>query len=312
MRRREPMSWRRARGACRAAALVAALVSCGRSGSHGDPPPPACALASDGAPWLAFASRRAGNYDVWRARADGSCLAPVTSDPAMDVDPSWSRGAVAFASDRGGAVRVWVHDLATGEERALATPGLSSAAAPAFSPDGTAIALEGRVDGGAPDIYVVPAAGGAPVALAADPADDAGPAWSPDGRRVYFVSTRSGAYEVWSVPAAGGDPEQVTTGSGIVGRPAPTPDGAALLYARTSAGGRAEVVRLDLAGGRITVVSGADDSEPAVAPSGDRIAVRSYRAGHADLVVVPLGGPGAVAVTDDEASDGAPAFASLR
>jgi TolB protein len=292
------------------AALAAALLAaCGASGGRPSPPPPPCAPGSPGAPWLAFSSLRSGNYEIWRARADGSCLAQVTDDPGMDLDPSWSRSALAFASDRRGALGLWLHDLATGEETAVETAGLASATQPAFSPDGTRLAFEGRAGTGTADVYVVPASGGAPVALTTDPADDAGPAWSPDGRTVYFVSTRSGVHDVWSVPAAGGDPEQVTTRSGIIGKPAVTPDGAALLYARGAVSGRSEVVRRELATGLVTVVTSADDSEPALAPSGRLVAVRSYRAGHADLVVVWLDGAPAVALTDDDASDGAPAFA---
>jgi TolB protein len=233
----------------------------------------------------------------------------VTDHPGTDLDPTWSRGAIAFASDRGGALGLWRHDLATGTDAEIATSGLASATQPAFSPDGAVLAFEGRVGSGGAHVYVVPATGGSPVALTTDPADDAGPAWSPDGRTVYFVSTRSGTHEIWSVPAAGGDPEQVTTRSGIIGKPAATPDGAGLLYARSAASGGTEVIRRDLATGRLDVVTSADDSEPALAPAGDRVAVRSYRAGHADVVVVPLDGSPAVALTDDDASDGAPAFA---
>jgi tricorn protease len=36
--------------------------------------------------------------------------------------------------------------------------------------------------------------------------------WSPDGRRIAFISDRSGEDEVWLVDQAGGKPEQVTTG----------------------------------------------------------------------------------------------------
>ena len=36
------------------------------------------------------------------------------------------------------------------------------------------------------------------------------PAWSPDGRTVYFLSPASGSSQVWRVAADGGDPEQVT------------------------------------------------------------------------------------------------------
>lgn len=287
--------------------LAAALLAL--SGCASTPPP--CELSTPGAPWLAFASLRTGRHAIWRARADGTCLEQVTRSTGTDLYPSWTGRTVAFASDRSGALRLWTHDLATGAEAMRDTGTLDAATAPAFSPDGAAIAFEGRAAGSlTSDVYVVPAAGGAIVPLAADPADDAGPAWAPDGLTVYFVSTRSGAYEVWSVPAAGGTAVQVTTGSRIVGKPAVAVDGASIFYARTVAGGSAtEVVRQDLAGGAIAVVSSQDDSEPALGPSGRHLALRSFRGGSADIVVAALDGTGPLFVTSDVASDGAPAFA---
>jgi hypothetical protein len=89
-----------------------------------------------------------------------------------------------------------------------------------------------------------------------------------------------------------------------------TPDGAALLYARTVSGSTAtEIVRLDLATRGVTIVSSQDDSEPAVDPSGTLLALRSFRSGAANLYVESTAdGASSIPITDDAASDGAPAF----
>jgi TolB protein len=302
-----------------ASVAAAAVLACGRGTSTPPGPPPLdpCALGTPGAPWLAFASRRTGDYEIWRARSDGTCFTQVTHDPSMDLYPSWSRTSIAFASDRSGALRIWLHDLATGAETPLATGDLASATGPAFSPDGTMVAFEGRTTGSpTSDIYVVPADGGTPVAVTSDPDDDGGPAWSPDGRTLYFVSLHTGQYDVWAVPAAGGAAVPVTTGSRIVGKPVVSPDGASIVFARTISGSAGtEVVRLDLGTNTTIVVSSQDDSEPALAPAGaagPALAVRSFRAGHADVVLEALDGAGAMQLTNDDASDGAPAFAPLR
>src|SRR5512144_2419950 len=125
-------------------ALAAVAVACGGSSA---PAPDPCAIGSDGAAWLAFASRRTGDYEIWRARADGTCLAQVTHDPAADLFPTWSGGAIAFASERGGVRRLWAHAVATGAEAAIDTGALAAATAPAFSPDGATVAFEGRAAG---------------------------------------------------------------------------------------------------------------------------------------------------------------------
>ncbi len=294
--------------------LLAAFLACGGSPDRGDPEPDACALDAAGAPWLAFTSRRTGDYDLWTARADGSCLSQVTDDPAADLFPSWSGTTIAFASERGGKLGLWTHDLATGVETSVATGGLESATSPAFSPDGAWIAFEGRAAGAAgAEVYLVPSGGGVPVTLEAAPAGGAGPAWSPDGATIYFVSTRSGSYDVWAAPAGGGDAFRVTTRSRIVGKPAVATDGASLVYARTIAGASTtEIVRQDLATGSITAISNLDDSEPAISGDGQRLALRSFRGGHADVIVEAIDGSGPLFLTSDEPSDGAPAFARMQ
>jgi TolB protein len=298
--------------------LGAAILACVPADRNPPPPPPPppydpCALDAAGAAWLAFASLRTGNYEIWAARTDGTCLRQVTHDPAPDLAPTWDGTRVAYASERGGALRVWVTDLASGTEAPLDTGALGSATAPTFSPDGTLLAFEGRTTAaGRGEVYVVPATGGAPVPLEAQPGGGAGPAWAPDGQTVYFVSTRSGAYDVWAVPASGGDAVQVTVRSRIVGKPAVSPDGGALFYARTVAGSSdTEIVRHDLATGSVEAVSTQGDSEPAISWDGTRLALRSFRAGHADVVVQALDDTPAVFVTNDEPSDGAPAFAHM-
>ncbi len=299
------------------AVLAAALAACGGgSGGHqGDvpPPPDPCALDTPGAAWLAFASHRTGDYEIWMARADGTCPAQVTHEPAADLFPTWAGGRIVFESERGGVQGLWAHDLATGAETPIDTGDLASATSPAFSPDGTRLAFEGRAAGATTsDVYVLAAAGGAPSALEAVPAGGGGPAWASDGQTVYFVSVRTGSYDVWAVPAGGGDAVRVTTGSGIVGKPAVSADGASIVYARSIAGASGtEVVRQDLVTGSIAVVSSLDDSEPALSADGRLIAVRSFRAGHADVIVEAPDGSGAVFVTSDAPSDGAPAFAHM-
>ena len=63
---------------------------------------------------------------------------------------------------------------------------------------------------GSYDIWAKDLAGGAPRPLIVGPGVDDGPEYSPDGKYLYFNSTRSGAMALWRANADGSDPVQLT------------------------------------------------------------------------------------------------------
>jgi hypothetical protein len=71
---------------------------------------------------------------------------------------------------------------------------------PAWSPHGHRIAYWGLVgDSVQRDLWTVAPSGGDPVRLTNDAAVDWSPAWSPDGRFVYYCSDRTGQFNVWRI-----------------------------------------------------------------------------------------------------------------
>ena len=105
---------------------------------------------------------------------------------------------------------VWIRDLATGQETRLGT-GATRASGPRWSPDGQSVAFFGRVgdssgvavahaDGSA--IRFVASVGGTNHVL---PSTGERVAWSPDGKRLAFVSSTPGPEE-----DANGDPMVIT------------------------------------------------------------------------------------------------------
>jgi dipeptidyl aminopeptidase/acylaminoacyl peptidase len=88
---------------------------------------------------------------------------------------------------------------------------------PQVSADGLQVAYVLRrtdlaANRGRSDLYVLDLTrpGAAPRQLTTDAGNDSNPRWSPDGRSLYFLSTRSGSSQVWRLPMAGGEPQQVT------------------------------------------------------------------------------------------------------
>lgn len=74
---------------------------------------------------------------------------------------------------------------------------------PCLSPDGKTLVFEWR-----DDLWSVPAAGGVAERLTAHPARDSFPNFSPDGKSLYFCSSRAGFMQLFSMPARGGPAAQ--------------------------------------------------------------------------------------------------------
>ena len=78
----------------------------------------------------------------------------------------------------------------------------------AWSPDSGTIAFT-RGSAGHADIFTISAAGGTEIRLTTDTVND-GPDFSPDGKFIYFDSSRSGATQIWRMQADGTGAEQLT------------------------------------------------------------------------------------------------------
>ncbi|GAB4239621.1 MAG: S9 family peptidase [Acidobacteriota bacterium] len=99
-----------------------------------------------------------------------------------------------------------------------------------LSPDGRWLACTVRstdleANRGRTDLWLVDPVDGSTQRLTTHPENDSSPRWAPDGRTVYFVSSRSGSRQVWRIPVSGGEAEQVTDLPLNVGELLVSPDG---------------------------------------------------------------------------------------
>jgi dipeptidyl aminopeptidase/acylaminoacyl peptidase len=108
---------------------------------------------------------------------------------------------------------------------------------PVLSPDGRMVAYpvtgyDMEENRGNADIWISPVAGGAPRRLTTNKAADLSPAWSPDGKRIAFVSRREGdtASQIYVIPVEGGEAERVTEMPLPVSHPRWFPDGRRLAF----------------------------------------------------------------------------------
>ncbi|MDH3272720.1 MAG: amidohydrolase family protein, partial [Gemmatimonadota bacterium] len=138
--------------------------------------------------------------------------------------------------------RLWVMDLPGGEPRRLTPESFDPLEySGVWSPDGRWVAFTTWDDFERGHLWRIPADGGAPERLSADPGEYINPVWAPDAGSL-LVTRGSGAtargrnwannpwYEIVSVPLDGGEP-------GVVARASTRHDGGA------QAGGRRQIVR---------------------------------------------------------------------
>src|SRR5688572_19544774 len=97
------------------------------------------------------------------------------------------------------------------------------------SPDGSTIVFDLLGD-----LYTMPLGGGRATRLTSGIAFDAQPRFSPDGRRIVFVTDRSGGENLVTITRDARDTVQITRGNGnIYTSPEWTPDGQNIVASRT-------------------------------------------------------------------------------
>jgi TolB protein len=174
----------------------------------------------------------------------------------------------------------------------LGTIGAAEATYPGTSNGRLAFGM--AVDGNR-DIYSVMPGGQALHRLTDDPAFDACPAYSADGRRIAWCSSAGsapGVFEIWTMKQNGTDKQQVThLGAGAI-FPDFSPDGSRIVFDGTVAGVRnVYLVNVDGTGlTRLTTNEGTVNGYPAFSPDGSKIAFISDRTGYEQVWVMNADG----------------------
>jgi Tol biopolymer transport system component len=280
------------------------------------------AFSPDGLSLAFRSSREGGGLFVVSATGEG---ARRVADRGWN--PSWSPDGseLAFATqpvfdtpyDRPAPSELWAVGVADGRLRRVSA---GDAVQPAWSPHGQRIAFWGLVKGGSRrDLWTVPADGGPASPVTEDEAVDWSPAWSPDGRQLYFSSDRGGSMNLWRVAIderSGrvlGAPEAVTTPATFAHHASFAREGGRLAYVSTSQEQELQRVAFDPRAGRVSgePLPIARDlrrmSLPAVSPDGEWVVV-SRSEPQEDLLLLRLDGSERRLLTDDAYRDRGPRF----
>ena len=105
---------------------------------------------------------------------------------------------------------------------------------PAVSPDGrwvafTVMSIDLESNARPRQIYIVPATGGLPMSLTSSGRNER-PKWSPDSKRIAFISDRGGSSQIWTMDPDGSNARQVTNLSTEASGEIWSPDGKTMVF----------------------------------------------------------------------------------
>jgi Tol biopolymer transport system component/DNA-binding winged helix-turn-helix (wHTH) protein len=244
---------------------------------------------------VAFVRALAGSVaDVFVAPVAGGRAVRRTFDNADLEGITWSPDgeSIVFSSNRGGIYSLWTVGAAGGSPRFLAGGG-TKIKHPSASRAGSVIAYESWIYD--VNLWAIPASGAGAAARPLTSTTDEwnyAPAFSPDGSRIAFVSTRSGQPEIWVMGRGGDGAFRAASLAGAqVGPPAWSPDGHRLVFSGRPEG-QADLYVADVSGGplrRLTADPG-DEVAPSWSRDGRWIYFSSRRTGDWEIWRIPAGG----------------------
>jgi TolB protein len=155
-----------------------------------------------------------GEYDIYIIDADGSNLRRLTTEGGYY--PTWSPDGkyIAFTRREGDRYAIWIMN-SDGKNQTRLTYGVE----PNWSPDGKKIVFTS--DSWPRKIGVINLDGSGMIWLTepptivfrdgtSGPATDGFPRWSPDGKKIAFVSNRSGNFDIYTMNADGSEITRLT------------------------------------------------------------------------------------------------------
>ncbi|HEY0172119.1 MAG TPA: S41 family peptidase [Pyrinomonadaceae bacterium] len=140
---------------------------------------------------IAYVSDRSGREEMYVSAVDGAGDPRKLTDlDALKTGHRWSPDStqIAYTSSDG---KLRVLNVADGQSRELSTSRYGNIGTPVWSPDGKWLAYSKPDVSRTTDIYLVPSAGGEEKKVTFDSFSEAGPRFSPDGRKLYFLRNES-------------------------------------------------------------------------------------------------------------------------
>ena len=192
--------------------------------------------------------------DIYVMPISGGEARAIASGVAWDMQPKWSPDGrhIAFTSDRGGGDNIWIMDADGSNPTQVSKESFRLLNQPEWTPDGQFIVARKHFTSarslGAGELWMYHRTGGGGVQMTerrTQQKDTGEPAFSPDGRYLYFSDDATPGntfeyskdvngqiYVIRRLDRETGDIDAYITGPGGSIRPTPSPDGKSIAFIR--------------------------------------------------------------------------------
>ena len=248
---------------------------------------------------IAFKMKNGIEDAIWRIDNDGTNLVRVSrgGGGAYTMTPAWSPDGtmVSYSEHRDSRWTLYIQKLATGTRTAVTSMAPGDMYGGYFSPDGRSMVFTyGPPGGSGSTIATVNSAQNCCAhELTHDRrnADNVSASYSPNGRHIAYISTRTGSQQVWVMDDDGLNAEQqVPPDFKENGRaldsysPAWSPDNTRIAFARDMADGGRQLFSWSVGGVRpVRLTSIGRNEDPSWAPDSRHVVFKSGRTGREQL-----------------------------
>ncbi|MDA8121647.1 MAG: Tol-Pal system beta propeller repeat protein TolB [Deltaproteobacteria bacterium] len=265
---------------------------------------------------IAFSARpgKGRSKEVYVVGLDGQDPRPVTNNRSFNLFPRWSPdgNTLAYTSFRTGVPVVYLRNLRDGKERALVKFGNTKSPG-CFSQGGESLYVSVSVNGNS-DIYRVRVSDGAVEKAVEGWGIEVSPSLSPDGKKIAFVSNRSGSPQVYvrDLAASSGE-RRISHAGGYSSSPSWSPVGDRIAFTSQSAGNFSlYTVNADGSDQRLLASGDGDCTDPSYSPDGRYVVYSFQKKGYSELRIISADGRSGKRLYSGFSDAGSPAWSPRR